>query len=90
MIGYNNTKKGDILKITGKGAPGFACNGDLVRVLDVWVNGVRVEDKHGTPCNFVFNCGAARLESTEWCEDFPPATQPAATRLMRGEGEKDE
>ena len=34
-------------------------------------HGVMVEDKHGEPCEFVFNCGAARLEVTEWTKDFP-------------------
>lgn len=71
MITYAETKVGDILKITGPGAPGYAKNGDLVRVLDVWVNGVNVEDKSGDPCKFLYNCGAARLEPTEWKEDFP-------------------
>ena len=71
MINYNETNRGDILKIVGPGAPGYAENGDLVRVLDVHDNSVNVENRDGKPCEFVFNCGAARLEPTEWKDDFP-------------------
>lgn len=71
MIDYAETKKGDILRVVGAGAPGYAENGDLVRVTEVHHNSVKVEDRDGKPCEFVFNCGAARLEPTEWKEDFP-------------------
>jgi hypothetical protein len=71
MIDYAKTKVGDILRITGDGAPGYAENGDLVRVTRIVLNGVEVEDKNGAKCEFVFNCGAARLEPTEWKDDFP-------------------
>lgn len=70
-IDYAKTKRGDILKIVGAGAPGYARNGDLVRVTEVHPNSVKVEDRDGDPCEFMFNCGAARLEPTEWREDFP-------------------
>jgi len=73
MINYSETKEGDILKIVGVGAPGFAELGDLVRVVKVWGEGVRVEDKDNNRCDFVFNCGAARLEPTEWKKDFTKA-----------------
>lgn len=80
MIEYSQTKVGDILKIVGAGAPGYAVNGELVRVTKTFHNGVDVEDKNGTPCSFVYNCGAARLEPTEWRNDFPEVSlvQPAA------------
>lgn len=71
MIKYAETKPGDILKLVGAGAPGYAHLGDLLRVTAVFGNGVKVEDKHGAPCEFVYNCGAARLEPTEWRGDFP-------------------
>lgn len=71
MIDYQKTDRGDILKVVGAGAPGFAEIGDLVRVLERTVNGVKVEDKNGETTEFVFNCGAARLEETEWKNDFP-------------------
>ena len=71
MIDYTKTNRGDILRIVGAGAPGYANNGDLVRVLKRTINGVEVEDKNGKSCEFVFNCGAARLEPTEWKNDFP-------------------
>lgn len=71
MIDYTLVRPGDILRIVGAGAPGYAKLDDLVRVTAVQKNGVTVEDKHGEPCDFVFNCGAARLELTEWREDFP-------------------
>ncbi len=79
MINYAETKPGDILRIVGAGAPGFAPNGDLVRVLKVQANGVQVECKHGCTCEFVFNCGAARLEPTEWKQDFPAPAPVAET-----------
>ena len=74
MIVYNDTKVGDILKIVGNGAPGYAELGDLVRVTEVHKNSVKVENRDGEPCEFLYNCGAARLEPTEWTEDFvkPP------------------
>lgn len=71
MIQYDEVERGDILRIIGAGAPGYAKNGDLVRVLERTTNGVKVEDKKGEPCEFLFNCGAARLEPTEYKNDFP-------------------
>jgi hypothetical protein len=70
-IKYDETSVGDILRVVGAGAPGIYRNGDLVRVKGVYQNGVLVEDKDGKECEFVFNCGAARLEATEWKADFP-------------------
>ena len=70
-IFYSETSVGDILKIIGAGAPGYAEIGDLVRVTETHENSVMVEDRDGSPCEFVFNCGAARLEKTEWEKDFP-------------------
>ena len=71
MIDYNVVKRGDIVRVVGQGAPGYARLGDLLRIVEVTKNSVKVEDKHGNPCEFVFNCGAARLEETEWKDDFP-------------------
>lgn len=71
MIDYSEVKRGDILKIVGEGAPGMAELGDLVRVLKPSVQGVLTETKYGNTIDFVFNCGAARLEETEWKDDFP-------------------
>ena len=71
MIIFEETKRGDILRIVGVGASGYAKLGDLVRVLSVHENKVVVENVNGRTCDFVFNCGAARLESTEWKNDFP-------------------
>lgn len=70
MIEYENTKVGDILKIVGRGAPGYANIGDLVRVIEVHKNSVKVENRDGETVEFLYNCGAARLEPTEWKEDF--------------------
>jgi len=75
MIQYDQVLRGDILKITGAGAPGYAKLGDLVRVLEVHTNSVKVEDRDGKPADFMYNCGAERLEPTEWHEDFPK-TEP--------------
>ncbi len=71
MIYYDEVNRGDILKVVGAGAPGWAELGDLVRVLEVHKNSVKVEDKDGESVDFLYNCGAARLEPTEWKEDFP-------------------
>lgn len=76
MIKYADTKRGDILRIVAAGAPGYAKNGELVRVKDVRSNAVDVENTAGEPCEFAFNCGAARLEPTEWRDDFP-STPPS-------------
>jgi len=74
MIDYGKVARGDILRIVGVGAPGYADLGDLVRVTRVCSNSVFVEDRNGRPCEFAFNCGAARLEPTEWRDDFPKET----------------
>jgi hypothetical protein len=71
MIQYSQTHRGDILRVVGAGAPGYAKNGELVRAINVRENGVVVENVHGTEADFCFNCGAARLEPTEWRNDFP-------------------
>lgn len=71
MIDYGKVKRGDILRLVGAGAPDYAELGDLLRLTECTKEGVMVEDKHGTLCEFVFNCGAARLEPTEWKNDFP-------------------
>ena len=73
MINYAEVNTGDILRIVGAGAPGWADIGGLVRVLQRTKHGVRVEDKHGEAMEFLFNCGAARLEPTEWIDDFTSA-----------------
>lgn len=71
MIDYSKVRRGDILRIVGAGAPGFAEVGDLVRVIGVHVHSVKVEDRDGKTAEFLYNCGAERLEVTEWTEDFP-------------------
>ena len=73
MIKYDDVAFGDILRLVGAGAPGYAELGDLLRVIRVNTNGVLVEDRDGDHIEFVFNCGAARLEATEWKNDFPQA-----------------
>ena len=71
MIDYAKTNRGDILRVVGAGAPGYYKLGELVRVLKVVANGVLAENQDGIQVEFVFNCGAARLEPTEWTNDFP-------------------
>ncbi len=71
MIDYTKVKRGDIVRVVEPGAPGFAALGDLLRITETMTNGVVVEDKHGKTAEFMFNCGAARLEPTEWANDFP-------------------
>ena len=81
MIEYDKVNRGDILRIVAAGAPGWAENGSLVRVLDVKANGVTTERPDGNRCEFVFNCGAARLEPTEWVNDFPIELETAASTV---------
>lgn len=71
MIKYAETQKGDILKIVGAGAPGYAKNGDLVRAKKVTRDSITVEDRNGEIANFLYDCGAARLEQTEFKNEFP-------------------
>ena len=71
MIDYSQTQVGDILKIVGAGAPGYAALDELVRVVEVHLNSVWVENRDGERAEFMYNCGAARLEPTEWKTDFP-------------------
>jgi len=71
VIEYSKVKRGDVLRIVGIGAPGWAELGDLVRVTRVHALSVRVEDRDGATCEFLFDCGAARLEPTEWTGEFP-------------------
>ncbi len=73
MIDYATVQVGDILRVVGAGAPAYAEVGDLVRVIEVHRNSVVVEDRDGETCEFIYNCGAARLEPTEWKKDFPSA-----------------
>lgn len=71
MINYMAVKVGDILRVVGAGAPGYAELGDLLRVVEVYPNSCWVEDRKGERAEFLYNCGAARLEPTEWRSDFP-------------------
>ncbi|MHB1953560.1 MAG: hypothetical protein ACYCOU_07385 [Sulfobacillus sp.] len=71
MIDYDKTNRSDILRIIDPRSRDYGCEiGDLVRVLERTEQGVRVEKKDGGTVEFVFNCGAARLEPTEWTGDF--------------------
>ena len=71
MIEYSKVKRGDIVRLTKPTPDAILKKGDLVRVVEVWTNGLRTEDQRGEPYEFVFNCGAAYLEATEWRSDFP-------------------
>lgn len=75
MIDYKKVSKGDILRIVGEGAPGFAALGDLVRVIGVCDNRVSVEKKNGEKALFFGSCGATRLEPTKWKGEFPEEGQ---------------
>lgn len=71
MIDYGKINRGDILEVTGAGAPGYYQNGELVRVIEAHFNSVLTENRDRVQVEFVFNCGAARLNPTEWKDDFP-------------------
>lgn len=71
MIKYSETQKGDILRIVGAGAPGYAENGELVKVTETEQDSVVVENRNGVKATFMFDCGAARLEQTQWKNEFP-------------------
>ncbi len=87
MINYAETAVGDILRLTGVGAVGYAKLGDLLRVKKVSANSVVVEDRDGDECEFVFNCGAARLEPTEWKQDFPVSDEEITDAPKRKVGQ---
>ena len=78
MINYEATNRGDVLRLVNAGAKGFGELGDLVRVLERTKLGVLCENKHGSQCEFVYNCGADRLEPTEWKNDFPEVSNQEA------------
>lgn len=62
MIDYSSVKVGDILRITGLGAPGFANIGDLVVVEKILPDpGIKVTHA-GSSAEFIYECGAKRLE----------------------------
>lgn len=71
MINYSETHVGDVLRLVPPGAPGYAAIGDLLRVTEVHRNSVKTEDRDGLQTEFLYNCGAKRLEPTEWTFDFP-------------------
>lgn len=64
MIKFDEVKIGDKLRITGRGAPGFAALGDIVTVERT--NGTNrvdvVHDRTGAKAYFALTCGAERLE----------------------------
>lgn len=71
MKNFTGIAVGDVLKITGQGAPGFAELGEEVQVIELLRHpGVRVclmRDKSIT-ASFVLSCGAERLEKVVSCE----------------------
>lgn len=80
MIRYADVRRGDVLRMVKAipdPVPGFQ-RGDLVRVTAVHSLGVFVENRDGQPCEFVYQCGAAYLEPTQWRDDFPEEQHKAA------------
>ena len=71
MIDFAKVQRGDIVRVVGAGAPGYAKIGELLRVTEVHRHSIYVENRDGKNAEFLFNCGAARLEETEWKGDFP-------------------
>ena len=66
MIDYSKVKIGDFLKIVGKGAPGFAKLGDPVVVTAIMPDtGVRVARNDYEEAEFLYSCGAERLEQVD-------------------------
>ena len=73
MIDYSTIKPGDVLKITGQGAPGFARLGDLVTV-ETTDGKQRCDVTHnvsGEKAYFALTCGAERLEAVPVQEQQP-------------------
>jgi hypothetical protein len=66
MIDYKDVKVGDLLRITGAGAPKWYELGDIVRVVEVHTDRggsamvERLTDQK--PATFFLTCGAERLE----------------------------
>jgi hypothetical protein len=65
MIDYNNLQVGDLLSITGRGAPGWANIGDIVIVTKVEPNKLfakkHPDDSDDDAAFFTDQCGAERL-----------------------------
>lgn len=63
MIKYSEVKIGDVLEITGMGAPGFAKLGDPVTVIrNNYKNKLYVRNETGEEAFFALTCGAQRLK----------------------------
>lgn len=66
MIEYAKVKTGDLLKVVGAGAPGFANLGDIVEVVSTnGSNRCDVRRADGETAYFALTCGAARLAPVE-------------------------
>jgi hypothetical protein len=82
MIDYGRVGKGDVLKIAGVGAPGYAAVGDRVKVVHVGLDNIVVEDTAGRWAKFIGNQGAARLQAVE-ADAVNSSYQPREDRVSR-------
>ena len=62
MKNFDGIKIGDRLRIIGNGAPGYANVGDEVTVDHFIKDGITVKRSDGKPADFLYSCGAERLE----------------------------
>jgi len=63
MINYSTTNAGDKVRVTGMGAPGFACLGETLTVVSCnGENKLVAKNDAGDEAFFALTCGAQRLE----------------------------
>jgi len=62
MIDFETIKEGDVVKVVGMGAPGFAQLGDELTITRVEHNQVHAARADGVEAYFALTCGASRLE----------------------------
>jgi len=67
MIDFKTIQPGDVVRVVGMGAPGFAELGDLLTITNVAYNKVWARRGDGKEAFFALTCGAQRLEK----EDAP-------------------
>jgi hypothetical protein len=65
MIDYAKVKYGDTLRVVGECDSDFAKPGDLVRVVQANANSVLVCNERQSQCEFVSECGAAKLAPSQ-------------------------
>jgi hypothetical protein len=62
MIDFKTIRVGDVVRVVGMGAPGFAQLGDTLTITEVRQDRVYAKRDDGEQAFFALTCGASRLE----------------------------